>query len=59
MRMMVEGGHDMGIWMQVPVDKVHGESVMGSCRIFKNLTFLTAVSDPNSTLSAMNQLDCN
>lgn len=56
---VVESGHDVGIWIQVPVYKFHVDCVMDSCRIFKNLTFLTAVSDPNATLSAVNQMDCN
>lgn len=56
---MVEGGHDVDIWIQVPIYKLHVEYVMDSCRIFKNLTFLIALSDPNTTLSAVNQIDCN
>lgn len=55
-RIVVQGGHDVDIWIQVPIYKLHVEYVMDSCRIFKNLTFLIALSDPNTTLSALNQI---
>lgn len=45
------------IWILVPIYNFHIECVMGSCRILKKSNFPYCFKYPNTTLSAMYQID--